>query len=146
MLEFFHKGTLDLSFEEFGEMMDINLRSAFRVLQNVVPVMQKQKPGTIVNLASRSGLQAKPRSGGYAASKFALVGLSEAVYRDVTKDGIKVTALCPGWVNTDMAQSSGLDGIDMIQCEDIVNTVRWLHNLSPSACVNNVMIESIKQV
>ena len=142
----FHKGTLDLPFEEFAEMMDINLRSAFLVLKEVVPVMQKQKSGTIINLASRSGLQAKARSGGYAASKFALVGLSEALYRDVTADGIKVTALCPGWVDTDMAQMSGLPGSDMIQTEDILNTVRWLYNLSPSACVNNVLIESIKQV
>lgn len=142
----FHKGTLDLKFEEFTEMMDINLRSAYRVLQGVVPIMQKQKSGTIVNLSSRSGVQAKARSGGYAASKFALVGLSEAIYRDITKDGIKVTALCPGWVDTDMAKMSGLDGSDMIQCDDIVNTIRWLYNLSPSACVNRVTIESIKQV
>ena len=65
---------------------------------------------------------------------------------DVTADGVKVTALCPGWVDTDMASASGLDPKDMIQKDDIVATVKWLHNLSPSACVNKVMIESIKQV
>lgn len=142
----FHKGTLDQTFEEFSEMLDINLKSAFLMMKEVVPVMQKQKSGTIINLASRSGVQAKPRSGGYAASKFGFVGLSEAVYRDVTADGVKVTALCPGWVDTDMASASGLDPKDMIQKDDIVATVKWLHNLSPSACVNKVMIESIKQV
>ncbi len=142
----FHKGTLDQSFEEFSDMLDINLKSAFLMLKKVVPVMQNQKSGTVINLASRSGVHAKPRSGGYAASKFGFVGLSEAVYRDVTADGVKVTALCPGWVDTDMASASGLDPKDMIQTSDIVSTVKWLHSLSPSACVNRIMMESIKQV
>lgn len=142
----FHQGTVDLSYEEFSDMIDINLKSAFYVLQQVVPVMRKQKSGTIINLSSRSGLQAKARSGGYAASKFALVGLNEALYRDATADGIKVTALCPGWVDTSMSSASGLEDSEKIQTDDIVETVRWLLKLSPSACVKDLMIESIKQV
>lgn len=141
-----HQGTLDLSLEEFAEMLDINLKAAFNVLKNVVPVMRKQQSGTIINLSSRSGLIAKARTGGYAASKFGLVGLSEALYRDAIVDGIKVTALCPGWVDTDMAKTSGLSASDMIQTKDIVETVRWLYRLSPAACVSQVLIESIKQV
>lgn len=142
----FHGGTLDVSYEEFCEMLDINLKAAFLMLRLVVPVMRKQKQGTVINLSSRSGVIAKPRSGGYAASKFGLVGLSEAVYRDAIEDGVKVTALCPGWVDTDMAVMSGLPSEEMIQTADIVETVRWLYRLSPSACVNKVMIESIRQV
>lgn len=142
----FHGGTVDLPFEQFEEMIDINLKAAFRVLQKTVPVMRKQKSGRIINLSSRSGKIAKPTSGAYAASKFGLVGLSEALYREVTADGIRVTALCPGWVDTDMAAMSGLPPEEMVQTADIVATVRWLANLSPAACVKDLVIESFRQV
>lgn len=142
----FHKGTAELSCEEFCEMLDVNLTGSFRMLHEIVPVMRKQKSGTILNIASRSGKQAKARTGGYAASKFGLVGLNEALYRDLTADGIRVCAICPGWVDTDMASTSGLDPSEMIQTEDIVKTINWLLSLSPSACVPEVFIESIKQV
>ncbi len=141
-----HKGTADLTFEEFSAMIDVNLKAVFRLLHEVVPVMAKQKSGTIINLASRAGKQAPARLGGYAASKFGVVGLNEALYRDLTKYGIKVTALCPGWVNTAMGTDSSIEPEHMIQTDDIIKTVRWIESLSPSACVPDIFIESIKQV
>ncbi len=142
----FRHGTSECSLDEFTEMLDINLTAAFHFIRLVVPVMKKQGSGHIINLSSRSGKVAKPLSGGYAASKFGLVGLNEALYRELSQSGIRVTALCPGWVDTEMATSSGLDAADMITTDDILNTVRWLLSLSPAACVKDVYMDSIKQV
>lgn len=137
----FHLGTADLSLDQFGEMIDVNLKAAFNLIHHVVPLMRKQRSGHIINLSSRSGKIGKPRSGGYAASKFGLVGLNEALYRDLAPLGIKVTAVCPGWVATEMADSSGLSRDEMIQTDDIVNTVRWLLALGPKTHVKEILIE-----
>lgn len=84
----------------------------------------------------------------YCAEKFGLVGLSESVYRELAGDGIKVTTLCPGWVNTDMAQAAGtpLSAPDMIQPADILQTIRWLLSLTPATCVREVVIECLKSI
>jgi short-subunit dehydrogenase len=141
----YHDGTIDLSLDNFAEMIEVNLKAAFQMLKDVTPIMKAQKSGTIINLSSRSGKIAKAGSGGYAATKFGLVGLNEALYKELSPHGIKVTAICPGWVNTDMAQGSGIENSDMIMTADIVATVRWIESLSPSACVKDVLIESIAQ-
>jgi short-subunit dehydrogenase len=99
--------------------------------------------GTILNVASRAGIIGFPNFGAYGASKFGMVGLSESLYRELAPRGIKVTALCPSWIDTDMARESGtpLSSEEMIQTEDLMKTVRWLLSLSPAACVREVMIE-----
>ena len=137
----FRGGTSEIALEDFVAMLDINLKAAFHFVSLIAPVMKQQKSGTIINISSRSGKYAKPGSGGYAASKFGLVGLNEALYRELSDKGIKVTAICPGWVDTEMATMSGLDGSDMIATADIVKTVEWLLTLSPTACVKEVCIE-----
>lgn len=142
----FRPGTSEISLEDFNEMLDINLRAAFNFVQHVAPVMKRQNSGHIINLSSRSGKLAKPLSGGYAASKFGLVGLSEALYRELSDDGISVTAICPGWVDTEMADMSGLSTSEKMTTDDILNTVRWLLSLSPAARVKDVYMESVRQV
>jgi 3-oxoacyl-[acyl-carrier protein] reductase len=134
-------GSVDVSEKEFEEVLRINLFGAFYFLKSVVPVMKQQKTGLIINVASRAGKIGFAHYGTYGASKFGLVGLSESLYHELTPLGIKVTALCPSWVDTDMAQHSGLDSHEMIQPDDIMKTINWLLTLSPAACVKEIMIE-----
>ena len=110
--------------------------------------MRAQRTGYIVNIASRAGKIGFAGEGVYCAEKFGLVGLSESVYRELAGDGIKVTTLCPGWVNTDMAQAAGtpLSAPDMIQPADILQTIRWLLSLTPATCVREVVIECLKSI
>ena len=79
----------------------------------------------------------------YGASKFALVGLSESLYRELAPLNIKVTTLCPGWVNTQMAKDANTPFPDeeMIQPDDILRAIRFLLNLSPHACIRELVIE-----
>jgi len=135
-------GSLDLKEGDFKTMLDTNLIAQFVFLREVVPVMKQRQSGYIFNVASRSGKTGFAGSGGYCASKFGLVGLNESLYRELVPQGIKVTALCPAWVNTDMAFKAGtpLEPNEMIQPEDIFETIRWLLKLSPGACVKEVVI------
>jgi NAD(P)-dependent dehydrogenase (short-subunit alcohol dehydrogenase family) len=134
-------GTTDVSIQDFDKTIAVNLRGAFSMLQAVVPIMKDQGSGTIINVASKAGKIGFENVGVYGASKFGLVGLNESLYRELSPLGIKVTALCPGWVDTDMAKTSGLPGEEMISTEDIVVTVRWLLSLSPAAVVKELVIE-----
>ena len=134
-------GTVDVAIEDFDKTLAVNLRGAFSFLKAIVPIMKSQGNGTIINVASIAGKTGFAEFGVYAASKFGLVGLSEALYRELSPLGIKVTALCPGWVDTDMAENSGLTKEEMISTADLVTTVRWLLSLSPAAVVKDLIIE-----
>ena len=141
-------GSLDLPEEDFKKMLETNLTAQFVLLQEVVPVMKKQKSGYIFNVASRSAKVGFAGSGSYCASKFGLLGLNESLYRELTPQGIKVTALCPAWVNTNMAQEAGtpLQPEEMIQPDDLFKTIRWLLELSPGTCVKEVVITNPKSL
>ena len=82
------------------------------------------------------------------ACKFGLVGLNESAYRELATDGIKVTAICPGWTNTYMAIQGGapLKSEEMIQPSDIFKAILWLLNLSPSARIREIILECDKSV
>ncbi len=137
------KGTLDATPEEFSGIMATNVTAPYLLLREIVPTMRRQHSGHIFNIASRAGKHGFASTGVYSATKFALAGLSESLYRSLAADGVKVTTLCPGWVNSDMAVEAGspLDADAMIQPEDLMQTLAWLLNLSPSACVREVIIE-----
>lgn len=138
------KGTLDVSVDKFDELYSVNLRAPFILMKHTVPVMLDQGSGMIVNISSRAGKVGFEEWGAYGAGKFGLVGLTDSVYRELAKKGIKVTTICPGWTDTDMARDGGSADTDfdqMIKVDDIAETVRWLLKLSPTACVREIFID-----
>jgi len=134
----------DISQKDFSTMLNTNLTSQFSFLKEVIPLLKEQKTGYIFNVASRAGKIGFVGSGAYSASKFGLLGLNEALYRELNPLGISVTALCPGWVNTKMAFEGGstLRAEEMIQPVDLFKTIKWLLSLSPGACVKEVVLEN----
>lgn len=136
------RGTLDLTGDEFRKLLEVNITGQFLVARAVVPVMKNQGSGYIFNIASRSAKVGFAGTGGYCSSKWGLLGLSESLYRELTPLGIKVTALCPAWVDTEMADRAGspLDPTERIRPEDLSETMKWLINLSSGACVKEVVI------
>jgi short-subunit dehydrogenase len=141
-------GTLDASPEDFTRLLDINLVSPFVLMKAVGQAMKQNGQGHIFNIASRAGKYGFPDSGLYSASKFGLVGLSEALYREFSACGIKVTAICPGWVNTDMAREAGASvaGEEMIQPSDVLASIRYILGLSGPACIRELVIECSKSI
>jgi len=88
----------DLSEEDWKSLFQVNVDGVFFCCQAVVPHMISQKHGAIVNIASWNGKVGVPLFGGYCASKFAVIGLTQALAREVASHGIRVNAVCPGIV------------------------------------------------
>lgn len=139
----FMSSTFESSIDEFRQLIELNLISAHELMKSVVPVMKEQKGGHIINIASRAGKIGFATTGLYSATKFGLVGISESVYREYADYGIKVTAICPSWVDTEMAAEAGsaLSAEEMIQTEDISKTVNYLLDISSSASIMDILIE-----
>lgn len=136
-----HQGTWNLPPGEMRELLDVNVGGAWNVLSVLVPRFREQGFGHIINTASIAGNIGFPGSGAYCATKFALRGLNDSLFRELVPLGVKVTALSPSWVATDMAHYSPLGAEEMIQPEDLYATVRYLLTLGPQACVKEIIIE-----
>ena len=144
----FLDGSLDESIDNFKKILEINLVAPYALMQTIVEIMKAQKSGYIFNIASRAGKYGFSGGGVYGATKFALVGLTESLYRELPPLGIRITSLCPGWVNTEMAQEAGTPVAEeeMIQPEDIFKTIRFLLNLSGDVCVREIVLEMKKSI
>src|SRR5215216_1583566 len=90
----------ELSIEEFKEQFETNLFGVIRVIQEILPIMRKQRHGTIVNISSLAGRIGFPLTSAYVSSKFALEGLSESIAYEVEQFGIKVILIEPGVIKT----------------------------------------------
>ncbi len=112
------------------------------MIQSILPSMLKRKYGYIFNIASIAGKVGYAGLGAYGSSKFALVGLNESLYNEFSTQGIKVTAICPGYVATDMAKGASITEAQMVQPSDVLNTIRWLLHLSPGAYVKEVILNT----
>jgi 3-oxoacyl-[acyl-carrier protein] reductase len=98
----------DESYENIGRIVDVNLKGTMFMTRAVLPAMVKRGAGTIVNVASGVGLYAVGGLAAYSATKFAVVGFTQALDQEVADAGIRVYAVCPGRVATDMqVQFSG---------------------------------------
>ncbi len=94
------KSLLDTEEEEFSEVMDVNVKGVFLFMKNIIPEMEKSG-GLIINISSGAGKTGIPTLSVYCASKFAVIGLTEAVAGEVSGN-IKIVALCPGSVDEGM--------------------------------------------
>ena len=99
---------VDLRTADLQRMLDVNLIGALHVMQEAVKVMRKQGRGHIVNVGSLAGRRGFSPLGGYCATKFALVGLTEALRTELVGERIHVSLVLPGVVDTPMAAKAQL--------------------------------------
>src|ERR1041384_8450538 len=90
----------ELTPEDFRAVLETNLFGVFYCCREAIPLMKQRGGGYIINLSSLAGANPHPQMAAYNASKFALNGFSEALMQEVRHDGIKVSYIMPGSVNT----------------------------------------------
>lgn len=94
----------DYSEEMFDRMIAVNLKGSFLGLKHVLKVMEAQKSGVIINTASTAGVQSTTYLGGYSAAKHGVVGLTKTAAVEYGPIGIRINAICPGGVDTNMTK------------------------------------------
>ncbi|HEY9398693.1 MAG TPA: SDR family oxidoreductase [Nitrososphaeraceae archaeon] len=102
----------EISVEDIKEQFETNFFGTIRLIKAIVPIMRKQRNGTIVNISSVVGRFGVPLNAAYVSSKFALEGLSESISFELEKFGIKVILVEPGVVQTDFFQNLKIKGTD----------------------------------
>src|SRR2546423_8777438 len=132
----------DLPAKHFDLQLGVNLRGLFLVTQAAIPLL-RESHGWIVNLASIAGTLPTPGLATYGATKAAVISLTRSLNGELDADGVRAIAICPGFVDTPMAEWSGLSSGEMIKPEDCAEVVRMLLRLSPHARVPQVVIERV---
>jgi 3-oxoacyl-[acyl-carrier protein] reductase len=92
--------------EDFRAVLETNLSGVFYCCHEAIPLMKQRGGGYIINISSLAGANPHPRMAAYNASKFGLNGFSEALMQEVRHDGIKVSYIMPGSVNTEFGGDS----------------------------------------
>lgn len=129
---------LDMAPEEWKRVVDVNLMGTYHMLRTVLPGMVKRSSGDVINISSTAGERGFATGSAYNASKFAVMGLTEAVLQEVRKHNIRVTALTPSTVNTELAVNAGLkigEEDRMMQPEDVAELALAALRLPPRVFV-----------
>ncbi len=92
----------DVDMEEWRACIDLNIMGAMHCMRLAAQVMTAQKSGSIINMSSLMGLQGYPMRTAYCATKFAVIGMTEALAREVGPMGVRVNAICPGAVSGEL--------------------------------------------
>ncbi len=117
---------LDLEVAEWEKIIQVNLMGMYYVTRAVLPTMIEQQSGDIINISSTAGQRGGPLTSAYSASKFGVLGLTESLAMEVRKHNIRVTALTPSTVATDMAIEQNLltgDEENVLQPEDLAELI-----------------------
>jgi 3-oxoacyl-[acyl-carrier protein] reductase len=118
----------EISGDQFREVIETNLNGCFYFLRAVAPAMKKQGAGWIINIASLASKNPFEGGSAYNASKFGLLGMSEAAMLDLRPHGIRVASIMPGSVATEFGRGQQGDGSWKLQAADIASMV--VHLLS----------------
>jgi 3-oxoacyl-[acyl-carrier protein] reductase len=123
-----YKNIADTSAAEYDHLVDTNVRSTFLFTRHAVPVMIAQKRGTILMISSMAGKYGFAGEAVYCATKFAQIGLAQALDKELRPHNIKVGAICPGGVKTEFALGAGRteEGVaasTMLEAEDVASAV-----------------------
>jgi NAD(P)-dependent dehydrogenase (short-subunit alcohol dehydrogenase family) len=131
-----------LTTKQIDLQLAVNVRGLLLVTQAAIPML-RESHGLIVNLASIAGTVATPSLSVYGATKAAVISLTRTMNAELEDDGIRATAISPGFVDTPMAAWAGLDSDEMIRPEDCAEVVLMLLRLGPRARIPNVVIERL---
>jgi NAD(P)-dependent dehydrogenase (short-subunit alcohol dehydrogenase family) len=136
-------GTVEtLQTKHIDLQLGVNLRGLLIVSREAIPYLKRSR-GWVVNVASIAGTTPTPGLTVYGATKAAVIAITRSQNAELDGDGVRAVALCPGFVDTAMAEWSGIAPADMIQPEDCAEVVRMCLRLSPRARIPQVVVERV---
>jgi NADP-dependent 3-hydroxy acid dehydrogenase YdfG len=140
-----HTGSLgEISLGAWQQTIDLNLSGVLQVVQGVLPAMRQRRSGTIVNLISIAGRQTFPDWGAYCVSKYGLVALTQVLAAEERPQGIRVTAIYPGSVNTalwDQPQvNANFDRAAMLDAETVAEAVLYAATANSQANIEEITV------
>jgi NAD(P)-dependent dehydrogenase (short-subunit alcohol dehydrogenase family) len=136
-------GTVEsLQTKHIDLQLGVNLRGLLLVTREAIPLLRESK-GWIFNLASIAGTTPTPGLTVYGATKAAVIALTRSQNLELEDAGVRAIAICPGFVDTAMAQWSGIAPDEMITPDDCAEVVRMCLRLSPNARIPQVVIERV---
>ena len=122
-----------MSEQQWDAVIAVNLKSAFNFIHAVLPIMMRQRSGSIINMASVVGVHGNAGQANYSAAKAGMVGFTKALAKELASRNIRVNAVAPGFIQTDMTKDLPVDKIveriplkTLGQPEDIAKTVKFL--------------------
>jgi NAD(P)-dependent dehydrogenase (short-subunit alcohol dehydrogenase family) len=134
----------DAETKKLDLQLDVNLRAVYLLARETIPLLKEagaeHGKALMANTASIAGKYGQGWLAAYSATKFGVVGLSQALHKELGGDGVQVTALCPGFVATPMTDwmEGQLPKDQMIQPEDIAEAVRFLLRTSRNCAVPEI--------
>jgi 3-oxoacyl-[acyl-carrier protein] reductase len=135
----------ELREEDWDRVMDINLKGVFLVSRAVAPQMIRRGTGHIVNISSLAGKNTFIGGGVYCASKWGLLGLTGCMGEDLRSYGIRVSAVCPGSVETEFAPHTGKEPARMLQPSDVAHAVAMLVTQAPQSFISEVQMRPTRK-
>jgi len=133
---------VDTKPEDWDRMMAVNVRGVFLACRAVLPAMMKERRGTIINIVSVAAKRAIPGGAAYAASKHAVLGLTQVLAEEMRPHGVRVGALSPGAVDTALwdAVPNPPDRARMLRPEDVAEAALLMASLPPGASLEDLTL------
>lgn len=136
----------DTPLEDWQRVIDLNITSVFQCMMAIVPRMRQRGKGTIINIASIAAKQTFPGWGAYCVSKAGLLALSQTLAQEERVHGIRVTAICPGAVNTEIWDTEtvnvNFDRTKMLTPEIVAQTILHTALLPQEAVIEELTLMS----
>jgi len=126
--------------EDWERILNTNLRGVYFAIRTFAPLMIRAYSGHIINISSLAGKNALPNGAAYAASKWALNGLTYSVAEELRKHNIRVSVICPGSVDTELSPHAGKDPNKMLQPDDVAHTVAMLVTQAPQSFMSEILL------
>jgi NADP-dependent 3-hydroxy acid dehydrogenase YdfG len=139
-----------VSLEEWNLQMDVNLKGVFLATRAVLPTMKRQNAesgfgGHVVNVASVAGLMGNPNISTYNATKFGLRGYSDALFKEVREDGIKVSCFYPGSIQTEFFDKAGIPiSANPMMPEDISATLVHVLKAPDNYLISEIVMRPLR--
>ncbi|MDD3860885.1 MAG: SDR family NAD(P)-dependent oxidoreductase [Bacteroidales bacterium] len=141
--------------DDWEKMIDTNIKGLLYLTRKVVPLMIDQKSGHIINIGSIAGKEVYPNGNIYCATKHAVDALTKAMRIDLLSQGIKVSQVAPGLVNTEFSEvrfhgdkdraDKVYNGLKPLCAEDIADVIHYIITRPAHVCINDIVVTPLAQ-